>query len=886
MVTLADAQLKERIDSERNQGRAPNMDWLDHDRLGFNYRLSDVACAIGIAQLERLADAPGRAPRGRRSLSRGASRDRGSPTAVPGRRQGRPRLVRLLVLLPRGIDRDATIRRLREHGVTSKPYLPAIHLMSFYRETLRPPPGRVPGLRGRRRALARAAVLPRAERGPRSRRWLPRCVAVLGAELTCHASPSHSTPTSRRSTPRSAFDQRLWRYDVAQSRAHAMMLASRAIISDSDLAELLRGLGDVEEELRDERFRFATDDEDIHSAIERRLTELVGAAGGKLHTARSRNDQVATDVALFVRDAAAGAIVAIDALIGVLIERAEAHLDWPLPGYTHLQRAQPVYLGHHLLAYVWMFLRDRARFGAVTEACSVMPLGAGALAGVNFDIDRELVARELGFVAPAPNSIDAVSNRDFALDYLAAAATAAMHLSRLGSELVLWSSSEFGFVELADAWTSGSSIMPQKKNPDAAELLRAKAPRIGAHHAALLGVLHGLPLTYNKDLQEDKEHLFDVADTLGACLAAARGMLSSARFKRERMREAASDEAIAAVDVADLLVRAGVPFRDAHGIVAGLVRLALDSGRTLSELTDEEILAAQRRARAVGVPGATRRGILARVEALRRWHRARAPRRATCCRARRDLGDVNHDFYARDVRAVARDLLGAVVRHGECAGMIVETEAYHESEPACHAFAGLTARTRTLFGPPGYAYVYRSYGVHALLNAVSEPAGVGAAVLIRALEPLDGLELMRDTPWRRRARGALLWSGEAHSGARSRARAQRLRPACGTGHDRAAEQPGAGERRGLGADRHHTSGRAEVALHGRGQPPRLASAAALGRSCAAARASDGRCRWCAGRARGRRLRRAASRRRRAGRLRTGPRRCRGRRRGARSVGWQ
>jgi argininosuccinate lyase len=399
-------------------------------------------------------------------------------------------------------------------------------------------------------------------------------------------------PDFQRINSSLAFDKRLWPYDLAQSRAHARMLASRTIISDADLGELLRGLSIVEEELRDARFQFTTDDEDIHSAIERRLTELVGPVGGKLHTARSRNDQVATDVVLFVRDAAAVAIDAIDALIGVLIDRAEAHLDWPLPGYTHLQRAQPVYLGHHLLAYVWMFLRDRGRFRAVTEACSVMPLGAGALAGVNFAIDRELVARELGFSAPAPNSIDAVSNRDFALDYLAAAATTAMHLSRLGGELVLWSSSEFAFVELADAWTSGSSIMPQKKNPDAAELLRAKAPRIGAHHAALLGVLHGLPLTYNKDLQEDKEHLFDVADTLATCLAAARGMLSTARFDRERMREAASDEMIAAVDAADLLVRAGVPFREAHGIVAGLVRLALDSGRTLSELTDEEILAA------------------------------------------------------------------------------------------------------------------------------------------------------------------------------------------------------------------------------------------------------------------------------------------------------
>jgi argininosuccinate lyase len=385
------------------------------------------------------------------------------------------------------------------------------------------------------------------------------------------------------------FDRRLWPYDIAQSKAHATMLAAATIISERERDELLVGLDSVAAELGDERFAFLPADEDIHSAIERRLTELVGSVGGKLHTARSRNDQVATDVVLFVRDASGAARATIEELISVLLARAEEHLDWPMPGYTHLQRAQPVYLGHHLLAYVWMFLRDRQRFAHVLEACSVLPLGAGALAGVNFATDRTLLADELGFSAPAPNSIDAVSNRDFALDYLAAAATCATHLSRLGAELVLWSTSEFGFCELADAWTSGSSIMPQKKNPDAAELLRAKAPRVLGHHSALHGVLHGLPLSYNKDLQEDKEHLFDTADTLADCLAAARGMLATVAFDRERLAAAAADEMIAAVDIADLLVRAGVPFREAHNAVSALVRRALDDGRSLSELSDDEL---------------------------------------------------------------------------------------------------------------------------------------------------------------------------------------------------------------------------------------------------------------------------------------------------------
>jgi argininosuccinate lyase len=387
------------------------------------------------------------------------------------------------------------------------------------------------------------------------------------------------------------FDRRLWPQDVAQSRAHARMLAARGIVSDRDCHALLRGLDALEGELEHGRFAFAAQDEDIHMAIERRLTELVGSVGGKLHTARSRNDQVATDLVMYTRERARAAQEATGRLMGVLVERAEQHLDWALPGYTHLQRAQPVYLSHHLLAYFWMLARDRERFGFAERQCARLPLGAGALAGVNFETDREFVARELGFEEPAPNSIDAVSNRDFALDYLNAAATCATHLSRLGAELVLWCSAEFGFCELPDAWSAGSSIMPQKKNPDAAELLRAKAPRVVSHLAGLHGVMHGLPLTYNKDLQEDKEHLFDVVDTVELALAAAHGMVSGVSFHRERLEQAAGDELIAATDVADLLVRRGMPFREAHGVVAGLVRTAVDQNKRLSELSVEELAA-------------------------------------------------------------------------------------------------------------------------------------------------------------------------------------------------------------------------------------------------------------------------------------------------------
>ena len=398
-------------------------------------------------------------------------------------------------------------------------------------------------------------------------------------------------PTFQRLNASIGFDRRLWPQDLAQSRAHARMLAERGILAAEDRDALLAGIDAVERELSEGSFPFESDDEDIHMALERRLTEIAGPVGGRLHTARSRNDQVATDLAMYTRERCAAARQAVSGLMAALLARAEEHLDWPMPGYTHLQRAQPVYLGHHLLAYFWMLARDRARFAFAERQAGWLPLGAGALAGVNFDTDRPMLARELGFHAVAPNSIDAVSGRDFVLDYLNAAATCSTHLSRLGAELVLWSSAEFGFCELPDAWSSGSSIMPQKKNPDAAELLRAKAPRVVSHLAAFHGVLHALPLTYNKDLQEDKEHLFDAVDTIELTLAAATGMIAGVAFDRERLRQAAADELIAATDIADLLVRLGLPFRAAHGVVAGLVRTAVDAGRPLSELTPQEIAA-------------------------------------------------------------------------------------------------------------------------------------------------------------------------------------------------------------------------------------------------------------------------------------------------------
>jgi len=388
-----------------------------------------------------------------------------------------------------------------------------------------------------------------------------------------------------------SFDFRLAPYDIAQSLAHARMLAQVGIIGADDLAAIEQGLTQVREEVEGDRFEIKPDDEDVHMAIERRLTELTGDPGARLHTARSRNDQVATDVAMLVRAHSLDAHSLLVDLMGTIVDLAERHIDWPMPGYTHLQRAQPVYLSHHLLAYFWKFRRDLQRFNFCMTSTDDLPLGAGALAGTNFATERMFVAQELGFGGIAENSLDAVSNRDFVLDYLNAAATCALHLSQLGAEVVLWSSEEFGFCQVADRFASGSSLMPQKKNPDAAELLRAKAPRVAGRLTTLHGVLHGLPLTYNKDLQEDKEQLFDAIDTVELCMRVAREMLATITFDRDRLAAGASDELLAATDVADLLVKKGVPFRKAHGIVGGVVRAAVERGKSLSELTRDELTA-------------------------------------------------------------------------------------------------------------------------------------------------------------------------------------------------------------------------------------------------------------------------------------------------------
>jgi argininosuccinate lyase len=401
---------------------------------------------------------------------------------------------------------------------------------------------------------------------------------------------SPQDPLFRRINASVSFDRRLWPQDVRGSRAHARALRRAGVLSEDELRDLLAGLDAVAAELEAGNFAFAEADEDIHMAIERRLTELVGPLGGRLHTGRSRNDQVATDIALFVADHADRARGLVAKLMERLLAQAEAHADWPMPGYTHLQRAQPVYLGHHLLAHFWALNRDARRLTAARDAAlAEMPLGSGALAGLNWELDREGTARELGFAAPAPNSMDAVASRDAVLDMLSAASVCAAHLSRLGAEVVLWCSQEFGFCEPADDFSSGSSIMPQKKNPDAAELLRGKSPRVAASFQTMLGVLHALPLAYAKDLQEDKEALFDAVDTLETCLEAAERMLQGLRFDRERLASAAADEFLAATDVADLLVRRGMPFREAHGVVGSLVRAALAGDKRLSELTPDEV---------------------------------------------------------------------------------------------------------------------------------------------------------------------------------------------------------------------------------------------------------------------------------------------------------
>jgi argininosuccinate lyase len=388
-------------------------------------------------------------------------------------------------------------------------------------------------------------------------------------------------------------DRRLWPFDIAGSRAHAAMLVAQGIIPADDGERIAAGLDAVASEMEDGTFTFQPSDEDIHTAVERRLTELAGDAGRRLHTARSRNDQVITDTLLFLRAHAEGQREQLALLARALLAQAERHLDTLLPGYTHSQRAQPVRLAHHLLAYVWMLGRDMVRLDhAIASARASCPLGSGALAGVGFPVDRDRVARELGFDAPSNNSLDAVGSRDALVDYLHFAAQLGVHLSRLGAEIVAWASEETGFITLDDTFTSGSSMLPQKKNPDAAELARAKAPRLAADLAGLLGTMSGLPLAYNKDLQEDKTYLFDAVDTVDLLLPAMTGMIEGAVFRGDRMGAAAGDGFLAATDLADHLVRRGEPFRTAHEKVGGLVRICLERGLGLPEAGPAEFAAA------------------------------------------------------------------------------------------------------------------------------------------------------------------------------------------------------------------------------------------------------------------------------------------------------
>ncbi|MDP4033225.1 MAG: argininosuccinate lyase [Pseudorhodobacter sp.] len=382
------------------------------------------------------------------------------------------------------------------------------------------------------------------------------------------------------------FDQRLYAQDIRGSRAHAAMLAATGILSNKDAEAIGEGLLTVLSEIEAGNFNFRIDREDIHMNVEARLTEIIGAAGGRLHTGRSRNDQVAVDFRLWVRDQCDAAVSGIEALMRAFLTQAEMGADWVMPGFTHLQTAQPVTWGHHMLAYVEMLARDRSRFVDARARMNECPLGAAALAGTSFPINRAMTAAALGFDRPTANSLDSVSDRDFALEFLAAASICAMHLSRFAEELVIWSSAQFRFVRLSDKWTTGSSIMPQKKNPDAAELLRAKLGRILGATVALFTVMKGLPLAYAKDMQEDKEPVFDAADTLMLGLAAMTGMVGDMSANREALAAAAASGFSTATDLADWLVReAGLPFREAHHVTGTLVALAEASGCDLPDLT-------------------------------------------------------------------------------------------------------------------------------------------------------------------------------------------------------------------------------------------------------------------------------------------------------------
>ena len=398
-------------------------------------------------------------------------------------------------------------------------------------------------------------------------------------------------PTVERFSASIHFDQALAHYDLRLSRAHAAMLEAQGLISAEDLARLQEGLKAVEQEIDDGTFPFDPALEDIHMNVEARLRDKIGEPAGRLHTGRSRNDQVATDLLLYLRDAACAAERGLHELRGVLVERSREHVATVLPGYTHLQRAQPVRLAHHWLAFVEMLGRDAERFRDLRRRFDRSPLGSGALAGSTLPLDRQATASALGFAEPARNSMDAVASRDAGLEFLADAAICMVHLSRLADELVLWSSAEFGFIELADAFSTGSSLMPQKKNPDTAELVRGKSGRAIGNLVTLLTVLKGLPLTYNRDLQEDKEPIFDSAATLRDSLEVMAGAIATLRVDVERMRQAAEDPMLLATDLAEILVLEGVPFREAHEAVGRVVHHCVSKKLDLRSLSQADLAA-------------------------------------------------------------------------------------------------------------------------------------------------------------------------------------------------------------------------------------------------------------------------------------------------------
>ncbi|MDD3652764.1 MAG: argininosuccinate lyase [Desulfotomaculaceae bacterium] len=385
-----------------------------------------------------------------------------------------------------------------------------------------------------------------------------------------------------------SFDRRLYKYDIMGSIAHARMLGKTGIISIDEAQEIVRGLEEVLADIEAGRVEFSVSSEDIHMNVEQLLTAKIGEAGKKLHTARSRNDQVALDIRMYLKDEIDQVIDLLSRLRACLLDLAEEHLATVMPGYTHLQRAQPVTLAHHLLAYCQMFSRDQDRLADCRRRADVLPLGAGALAGTTFPLDREYVAKQLGFAAISQNSLDAVSDRDFAVEFAATASLIMVHLSRLCEEIIFWSSAEFAFIELDDAYSTGSSMMPQKKNPDVAELVRGKSGRVFGNLQALLTMLKGLPLAYNKDLQEDKEALFDTVDTVKKCLIVFRPMLETMRVRKDNMEAAARGGFTNATDLADYLVRRGAPFRVAHEVAGKLVAHCLEQNRTLDQLSLDE----------------------------------------------------------------------------------------------------------------------------------------------------------------------------------------------------------------------------------------------------------------------------------------------------------